>query len=229
MSGNSDAVTTSYRSLPHPHDPNTLASTFHSAPSRTMLTQSHSVDIDGYSNRRPPMMCSQQQRLASFDESILPRGQPPESLHHPRAHRYSELSHVSTGQRGTSHAGNLPSKKNCSVSSLHNERYALDAPSTKDHENEDEFLIHANYRSLCLCCFDGHDGPRAVKFVKRYMKANIFDTKSWIDISEKDNHEEIECALAEFIKVTDADFFKNIKQFIEEKVYLQSQIPKVII
>ena len=70
-------------------------------------------------------------------------------------------------------------------------------------------------------------GQELVKFVQKYMKGNIFDTKAWMKLSEFNCHEEIESALAEFIKVTEKDFFKNIKTYIDEKVYLQSQIPKV--
>ena len=240
-----DAVTTSY----HPHDSNTLGSTDFSNSRRTAPVYSQSVDLPYYDpNKRPPIMmagsCAQQhERLtkhASFEQpGLSPRGQqlePPrytdtyghDAYGHPSRARHG---HASTPQRHahmlTDYLGDTLDKRNCSVYSLQNERYKLDAPSFKDHENEDEFLIHANNRSLCMCVFDGHDGSRAVKFVQKYMKGNIFDTKSWMMLSEINNHEEIESALAEFIKVTDKDFFKNVKNFIDEKVYLQSQIPRV--
>jgi len=232
MSGN-EAVTTSYYPQQY-HDPRPSYNS--SSPRRGGVYNSQSVDLDYNSNERPPIMitgsCSQQQRLSkhtSIDE-FSPRGQPsdPSRLTH-GAYGYPSASYASTSQHNTDRLGHLlPDKRNCSVCTVTNERYALDASSSKDHDNEDDLLIHANNNSLCMCVFDGHDGPRAVQFVKRYMKVNIFDTKSWIKLSEVDIQDEMESALAEFIKVTDSDFFKSIKQFIDEKLYLQSQIPKVI-
>lgn len=234
MYESTDAVTTSYYP---PHDSSALADSHNSRPFNPVHSQS--VDQVYYdSNQRPPIMssCAQQERLAnhgSFDQSGLsPRGQPSEPVR--VTDTYGHLARVgydaaSMSQRSTSgHPGHLSlDKRNCSVFSLQNERYKLDAPSYKDHDNEDDFLIHSNNNSLCLCVFDGHDGSKAVKFVQKYMKANIFGTKSWVTLSEFNRHEEIESALAEFIKVTDKDFFKNIRGFIDEKLYLQSQIPKV--
>lgn len=238
-----DAVTTSY----HPHDSNTLGNNNFSNSRRTTPVHSQSVDLSYYdSNQRPPIMvtgsCAQQhERLAkhaSFEQpGLSPCGEQSRYTDTSRHDTYSYLSrarhaHTSTTQRHTDmvtdyYLGDLLDKRNCSVYSLQNERYKLDAPSFKDHENEDDFLIYANNKSLCMCVFDGHDGSRGVKFVQKYMKGNIFDTKSWMMLSEINNHEEIESALAEFIKVTDKDFFKNIKNFIDEKVFLQAQIPRV--
>ena len=239
-----DAVTTSY----HPHDSNTLGSTdFSNSRRRTTPVYSQSVDLPYYdSNQCPPIMtagsCAQQHerlvRHASFEQpGLSPRSQqlePPRQTDTYRhdAHGYgpsrARHDYTSTTQQHTDMViGTTLDKRNCSVYSLHNERYKLDAQSFKDHENEDEFLIHANNKSLCMCVFDGHDGSRAVKFVQKYMKANIFDTKSWMILLEVNNREEIESALAEFIKVTDKDFFKYIKNFIDEKVFLQAQIPRV--
>ena len=228
-----DAVTTSY----HPYDSNTLGSStdFSNSRRRTTPVHSQSVDVPYYdSNQRPPIMtagsCAQQHerlaRHASFEQS----SRYTDTYRHD-AHGYPSRAmhgYTSTTQQHTDMViGTMLDKRNCSVYSLHNERYKLDAPSFKDHENEDEFLIHANDKSLCMCVFDGHDGSRAVKFVQKYMKVNIFDTKSWVKLSEVNSHEEIESALAEFIKVTDKDFFKSIKHFIDEKVFLQAQIPRV--
>ena len=240
-----DAVTTSY----HPHDSNMLpGSTDFSNPlRRTSPVYSQSVDLSyNDSNERPPIMmagsCAQQQRLtkhASFEQTGLSsRGQLSEpsryaygydAYGHPSRSRYGNISTTQhhAGMITSDDLGDMLDKRSCSVFSMHNERYKLDAPSFKDHENEDEFLIYANNKSLCMCVFDGHDGSRAVKFVQKYMKGNIFDTKSWMKLSEVNDHKEIESALAEFIKVTDKDFFKNIKNFIDEKLYLQAQIPRV--
>ena len=240
----SDAVTTSY----HPHDSNTLGGstdfTNSNSLRRTLPVYSQSVDLTYYdSNQRPltmPGSCAQQQRLtkfASFDQpGLSPHGQLSETSGYTGAYGYPSRArhgHMSTTQRHTdsmatsSYLGEMLDKRYCSVFSLQNERYRLDAPSFKDHDNEDEFLIFPNSNSLCMCVFDGHDGSRAVKFVQKYMKGNIFDTRSWMKLLEVNDHKEIESALAEFIKVTDKDFFKNIKNFIDEKIYLQSQIPRV--
>ena len=233
MSEHSEAVTSS--DFPPQYDFKMMATghnpSWHSNP-----------DLDHVSKQRPPInSCAQQQRLTeyvSFNQpGLSPYGQPIDSSTYAGAYGHSSQTSyggISTSQHHTgimvtsSHPGYiLPDKRNCSVYSIQNERYRLDAPSYKDHDNEDESLIHANQHSLCMCVFDGHDGSRAVKFVRKYMKINIFDTKSWVTLSEYNHHEEMESALAEFIKVTEKDFFKFIKNYIDEKVYLQSQIPKV--
>ena len=218
---NSEAVTTSHHPSQY-HDSNT---SFNSN-ATNRITVPQSVDSEyGTSNQRSPIMvssCGQQQRMV---ENANIYGQPSD-----QSSGYGHLPSASYGQHGVkcTHSGHLiPDKRNCSVFSLQNERYRLDAPSYKDHDHDDEFIIYANKYSLCMCVFDGHDGSRAVKFVQKYMKGNIFDTKSWMKLSEFNRHEEIESALAEFIRVTEKDFFKNIKTYIDEKVYLQSQIPKV--
>jgi len=122
----------------------------------------------------------------------------------------------------------LPNKKNTSVYSVANERYVLDKPSIRDHENEDEFLVHSNNFSVCLSVMDGHDGLNAVKYVREYLWKKVFSTNSWLKVSQVDNPDQIKIALIEFIKVIDADFFRSISAFIHEKVQLQLQIPKVI-
>ena len=238
MFENTDAVTTSCY---HPHNSNLVDSTDFNSTKRTIPVHSQSVDQPYYnSNQRAPIMitgsCGQQQRLtkhASFEQpGLSPHGQP---LH---PSRYSDFgnssrvqhSHVSSSYRNADSVvtfGDLLDKRNCSVFSLQNERYKLDASSLREHENEDEFLIYSNNKSLCMCVFDGHDGSRAAKFAHKYIKGNIFDTKSWKNLLDFNDHREIESALAEFIKVTDKDFFKNIKIYIDEKLYLQSQIPRV--
>ena len=123
--------------------------------------------------------------------------------------------------------GHIPDKRNISVATLHNERYVLDAASIKEHENEDDFLIHPNPYNLCLCVFDGHDGQNAVRFTSKYLKTRVFDTRSWVEISKTDQQNVMESALVEFIRVTDADFFKDINHYIAEKRRIQLQIPPV--
>lgn len=126
---------------------------------------------------------------------------------------------------------NIPDKRNVSVGTVANERYALGAAPTKEHENEDDFFVHTNPFSMrlcvCLCVCDGHDGRNAVKYTTRYLKARVFNTRSWRKMSQRDEPKVIEQALAELIKVTDAEFFKSINHFIAEKRRIQSQIPPV--
>lgn len=230
MFESSKAVTTSYP--PYYHDSNTLVPSSNSV-NRTTPVKSKSVDLDCFSNQCPPIMSSaQQQRLTkhtSFDQpGLSPHGQASDSSRN--TDNYGSVKrNDSMTNSGHFWLYCAPDKRNCSVFSLANERYKLDASSYKDHENEDDSLIFPNSNSLCMCVFDGHDGSRAVQYVRQYMKGNIFDTKSWMKLSEFNHHEEMESALAEFFRVTDKDFFKSIKQYIDEKIYLQSQIPKVIL
>ena len=237
MSGHSEAVTSSDLP-PHYHDPNAMSTSYNSTSYRTNPSLGYG------SNQRPPIAvrsCAQQQRLAEYanfnQPGLLPHEKPIDSSTYAGAYGHSSRTSyggISTSQHHTdimitsTHPGYiLPDKSKCSVCSLPNERYRLDAPPYKEHDNEDDFLIYANQHSLCMCVFDGHDGSRAVKFVRKYMKGNIFDTKSWMTLSKFNHHEEMESALAEFIKVTEKDFFKSVRNYIDEKVYLQSQIPKV--
>ena len=248
MDRHPEAVTTSYHPRGHHlHGSNTLADSFNNPLSRATPVQSQSVDFDYNLNRSTPMVltggCGQQDRLikhASFDNSGLsPYGQHNEPARFASSYGHSSRSRhgpTNTSPRNTGNVGSMagyselfaPDKRNCSVCTVANERYQLDAKSLKDHENEDDFMIYVNNYSLVMCVFDGHDGARAVKFAMKYMKGNIFDTKSWMKLSENNMPEEIETVLPEFIKITDADFFKSIQHFIDEKLYLQSQIPKVI-
>jgi len=119
------------------------------------------------------------------------------------------------------------SEKNVDLGSVPNERYALDGPSTKDHDNEDEVLVYSNNFSLCLCVFDGHDGEVATKFVKKYLHGWVFGKDSWLRISNSDNPSQIENALVQSFSDTEENFFKSIDPFIFEKRQLQSKIPNV--
>jgi len=116
---------------------------------------------------------------------------------------------------------------NIDLGSVPNERYALDAPSTKDHDNEDDVLVYSNNFSLCLCVFDGHDGILPTKFVKKYLNGWVFGKDSWLRISNSDNPSHIENALVQCFSDTEENFFKSIDPFIFEKRKLQSRIPDV--
>ena len=115
-----------------------------------------------------------------------------------------------------------------SVGSIQNERYSLDAQPVSDHDNEDEYIVHSNKYSLCMCVLDGHDGSLTVKFVKKYMERQVFGKPLWNDISKSNKPEKTEAALANCIKEIDENFFKSVDPFIMERQELQSKIPKVI-
>ena len=81
-----------------------------------------------------------------------------------------------------------------------------------------------------MCVFDGHDGSRAVQFVKKYMNQQIFGKSAWNDIIKPPNKpEKIEAALTNCIIKSDEIFFKSIEPFTSERKKLQSKIPKVTI
>jgi len=128
-------------------------------------------------------------------------------------------------RRGVSAA---PDKRNVNVGSIQNERYSLSTHPTNDHENEDDFIVHTNKYSLCMCVFDGHDGLNTVKFVKKFMEKHVFGKQNWNDITKSDKPEEIESALTKYIHTADTVFFQSIEPFTNERQMLQSNIPKVV-
>ena len=110
--------------------------------------------------------------------------------------------------------------KNVSVATTTNERYALAAPSSKDHDNEDEYLVDesSDSSSVFLCVLDGHDGRNAVEFVKEYLWDNH------LNILQSENPEDI---MQRCIRDADADYFKNLDPVFAEKLTIQIKIPKV--
>ena len=129
-------------------------------------------------------------------------------------------------------AGDLTStlhKRLVSVGSVQNERYSLDAQPVSDHDNEDEYVVHSNKHSLCMCVFDGHDGSLAVKFVKKLIDKQVCGKPLWDDVTKFEKPEKIEAALADYIEKTDKNFFKSIDPFIKERQKLQTKIPTVIL
>ena len=112
--------------------------------------------------------------------------------------------------------------KNVSVASTTNERYALDAPSSHDHVNEDEYLVDesSDSSSVYLCVLDGHDGRNAVEFVKTYLWDNIQA------LLQLDNPAD---AMRRCIRDADTKYFKRIDPLFVEKFVIQSKIPKVIV
>ena len=115
-----------------------------------------------------------------------------------------------------------------SIGSIQNERYSLDAQPVSDHDNEDEYIVHSNKYSLCMCVLDGHDGSRAVQFVRKCIDQQVCGKPLWDDITKSNKPEKIEAALANYIEKTEEIFFKSIDPFIKERQKLQSKIPKVL-
>jgi len=107
-----------------------------------------------------------------------------------------------------------------SFGSIPNERYSLKAPSSHDHDNEDEYLVveSSDSSSVFLCVLDGHDGRNAVEFVKKYLQNKI------PAVLQSDNPVK---TMQECIKNADAEFFKHIDEYIVEKLAIQELIPKV--
>jgi len=106
-----------------------------------------------------------------------------------------------------------------SFGSVPNERYAPNAPSRHDHDNEDEYLIHSDSSSVYLCVLDGHDGRNAVEFVKKYLEDNFIGHFAVLHSEE---------TMSTLITNADSAFFASIDNFTEEKKTIQLQIPKVI-
>ena len=126
-------------------------------------------------------------------------------------------------------SGRAPDKRNVSAGTVHNEIYSLDTQFSSDHHNEDELVVHSNKYSLCMCVFDGHDGLRAVRFVKEYIEQQVLSKQEWDNITSSGKREKIEAALANHIQETDNNFFKSIDNLICEKQRLQSEISMVIV
>ena len=120
-----------------------------------------------------------------------------------------------------------PDRRDVSESSMQNERYSLGTQPCSDHDNEDEYIVYSNKHSLCMCVFDGHDGSRTVKFMKKYMNDHVFSKPMWSDISKSSKPEKIEAALENYIQEADHKFFQSIEPFIRERQEIQSKMPKV--
>jgi len=99
-----------------------------------------------------------------------------------------------------------------------NERYAPNAPSSSDHDNEDEYLVHSDSSSVYLCVLDGHDGRNAVEFVKKYLQVNI------PTILQSDSPEH---AMQTCVGNAENEYFKNLDHVFAEKLEIQMKIPKV--
>jgi hypothetical protein len=72
---------------------------------------------------------------------------------------------------------------------------------------------------------DGHDGERAVGFASSYLR-ELFYNASW-ERAVANGGEIVPKALEEFFKATDREFFKSIRNVIDEVQTLKAAIPPV--
>ena len=139
-------------------------------------------------------------------------------------HLVRKGTYPSRGQMGQQDSWTPPglTPRNCSVSSLTNARYHLDAIPMSDHPNEDRHFSLDGGTYQVFGVFDGHDGPRAAGFASNYMM-ELFNSSSWKRIHNSD----VPIALREFFTAADKDFFLSIKSSTDEKERLQAMIPPV--
>ncbi len=114
---------------------------------------------------------------------------------------------------------------NYSTASLENARYHVGGPSRADHSNEDRDFALEGDGFQVFAVFDGHDGPRAAGFASNYFM-EYFQSSSWQRVVPRDSRN-IQIALQEFFRSTEAEFFKSIQAVIDEKNTLQAVIPPV--
>lgn len=114
---------------------------------------------------------------------------------------------------------------NTSTSTLENARYSLESGSKPDHQNEDRYFAMETRTFKTFAVFDGHDGERAVGFASSYMRELFYNT-SW-ERAVANGGEIVPKALEEFFKATDREFFKNIRNVIDEVQTLKAAIPPV--
>ena len=114
---------------------------------------------------------------------------------------------------------------NTSLSTLENARYSLESGGMPDHPNEDRHFALETRLFKAFAVFDGHDGERAVGFASSYMR-ELFYNVSW-ERAVANGGEIVPKALEEFFKATDREFFKSIRQYINEVQSLKAAIPPV--
>ncbi len=114
---------------------------------------------------------------------------------------------------------------NYSAASLENARYHVGGPPRADHSNEDRDFALEGDGFQVFAVFDGHDGPRAAGFASNYFMEH-FQSSSWQRVVPRDSRA-VQTALQEFFRSTEADFFRSIQPFIDEKNTLQAVIPPV--
>ncbi len=114
---------------------------------------------------------------------------------------------------------------NTSSSTLENARYSLETGSKPDHQNEDRYFALETRTFKAFAVLDGHDGERAVGFASSYLRELFYNT-SW-ERAVANGGEIVPKALEEFFKATDREFFKSIRNVIDEVQTLKAAIPPV--
>ena len=114
---------------------------------------------------------------------------------------------------------------NTSLSTLENARYSLESGAKSDHPNEDRHFALEMRTFKAFAVFDGHDGERAVGFASSYLR-ELFYNLSW-ERAIASGGEIVPKALEEFFKATEKEFFKSIRQYINEVQSLKAAIPPV--
>ena len=105
-----------------------------------------------------------------------------------------------------------------SACTIENVRYRLGDTPLFEHDNEDRWFethdVSKPYQVVAL--FDGHDGPRAVDYVRKYVKNELERARS-VTLT----------TLQELFVETETDFFENIRIYVEERQRLRNAIPPV--
>lgn len=165
--------------------------------------------------------------LAYYSPSPPGHASLPEPL--PSTSRGSQASHSPRSQSppSSSTASWDPSRIpfNTSTSTLENARYSLESGSKPDHQNEDRYFAMETRTFKAFAVFDGHDGERAVGFASSYLRQLFYNT-SW-ERAVANGGEIVPKALEEFFKATDKEFFKSIRNVIDEVQTLKAAIPPV--
>ena len=105
-----------------------------------------------------------------------------------------------------------------SVCTFENVRYRLGESPHAEHVNEDRWFDVRGGRCQVMALFDGHDGPRAMDHVCRYVGEQV----------EKRKGSDMRLAtLRDMFIETDSNFFGNISAYTEEKQTLEAVIPPV--
>ena len=110
------------------------------------------------------------------------------------------------------------SLKPLSAGTLENVRYRLGEPPHAEHVNEDRWFDARGGRCQVMALFDGHDGPRAVDHVLKYVSKQV---------KKRKKSEMILTTLQDMFLETENHFFSNISAAVEEKQRLEAVIPPV--
>ena len=105
-----------------------------------------------------------------------------------------------------------------SAGTLENVRYRLGEPPHAEHVNEDRWFDARGGCCQVMALFDGHDGPRAVDHVLKYVSKQV---------NKRKGSHMILTTLRDIFLETENHFFSNISAAVEEKQRLEAVIPPV--